>query len=279
MGHSGFLERMAETSRSRAHALRMQADLAGIQRRARDLPPARIPNLSVRGFDVLAEIKRTSPAAGTLADAHESMGPRATIYEHSGAAAISVLTEPTAFGGSLDDLAVVARAVSCPAMRKDFLVDPIQVLEARCHGASGVLLIMRLLDEAAIESMIEAAATLGVFVVLEILATDDVPRLEHALLCADRLSVVAFPGINCRDLTTLDVDRRRHVDLIGRVPAGLPVIAESGVAGAADVETLASLGYRAALIGTALMKAADPEIALGAFLAAGRRAAVPELRT
>ncbi len=270
MGKTDFLSHMAESSRRRALALHDADCLDQLGDRAANQNPSRIPLLSKPGFDVFAEIKRKSPAAGELSTAGESIVDRARSYASAGAVAISVLTEPTAFNGSLSDISNVVSSVDCPVMRKDFLTDPIQLIEARAQGASGALLIVRILDEQMLADMITTAAELGIFVVLEIFGTEDLPGLERALIHADRLNVSAFPGVNCRDLSTLEVDPQRHADLLTRIPKGLPVIAESGVSQTTDVATLATIGYRAALIGTALMTASDPAAMLAEFLAVGR---------
>jgi indole-3-glycerol phosphate synthase len=271
-----FLQKMADFSRRRARALRDNIDIDELRRRAADHRPPAIPDLSRSGFDVFAEIKRRSPAAGYLPKATESVVVRARSYQSAGAAAISVLTEPSAFNGSLSDLADVTSSVNCPVMCKDFLTDPVQLLEARASGASGALLIIRMLDQETVATMIATAANLGIFLLLEVFGTDDIPGLERALLAADRHSVPCFPGVNCRNLSTLKVDPHRHAELIMRIPKGLPVIAESGVAQTSDVAELATMGYRAALIGTTLMNASDSSTRLSEFIAAGRHAATSE---
>jgi len=273
MAQSSFLESMAAKSRQRAEELVAHDYAAEFTRRIRPLPAARVLKLDGDGFDIIAEIKRRSPSAGVLADEGASVSHRARAYQIAGAAAVSVLTEPSAFGGSLTDLDEAAGASQCPTMRKDFLVHPVQVLEARAHGASGVLLIVRLLNQSTMARTLDTVAQLGMFALLEVFTADDVPALERALEYAVQCGAIVYPGVNCRDLDTLEVDQHRHAELLRSMPGVLPIIAESGVACAADVAKLAQQGYRAALIGTALMRGRDAGAALRELLVAGRDAA------
>lgn len=279
MNSADFLQRMAESSRSRALALHNGSDARVFAQRITTQPSLLFPDFNKPGFDVIAEVKRRSPAAGMLSAQGDSITDRAQLYQDSGAIAVSVLTEPNAFAGDISDLSAVANAISCPVMRKDFLVDPIQVHEARASGASGVLLIVRMLDETTMQRMLEAAVELHMFTLLEIFAANDVPALERALDSAARCGAVAYPGVNCRDLSTLEVNPQQHADLLRMMPGGVPVVAESGVASAVDVVRLAELGYRAALIGTALMQAREPDETLRSFLSAGRGAALARSST
>ncbi len=275
MDEQNFLERMASLSRQRAAAIADDRIRAQLRQRVVVQALHKV-NLSAAGFDIMAEVKRRSPARGVLAEGDAEAVGRARAYVAGGAFSISVLTEPAEFGGSLSDLEMVASAVDCPVMRKDFLVDPVQLLEARAYGASGALLIVRMLSSDVIDAMVDAACELGLFLVFEIFGTEDVGELERALSLCERSGVVAFSGINCRDLTTLDVDAGRHAELFSCVPSDRPIIAESGVGSADDAARLAGLGYRAALVGTSLMMAADPRTTLAGYLKAGRVAAFRE---
>lgn len=267
-----FLASMAASSRERVQTARIRESLTSLRRRAAGAPPA--PGLRLTSFDLIAEIKLASPSAGRLAgDEHadaEAVASRARAYARAGAAAISVLTEPTRFGGDLAHLAAAARAASVPCMRKDFLVDPYQVFEARAAGAGGVLLIVRMLGDSALRDMLAAAAEADVFVLLEAFDEEDLAR-AGALLAAARQDQVLI-GLNTRDLRTLEVDRSRLVRLTPAFPRGgyAARVAESGIESGEDAAHAAALGYNAALVGTALMRARDPEAAIRAMLAAGR---------
>ena len=187
---------------------------------------------------------------------------RVAAYARGGAAAVSVLTEPSRFDGSLEHLRQAAAALAplgVPAMRKDFLVDPYQVLEARAAGAGGVLVILRMLPRARIVELLDAAAEHGMFVLLE--AFDEVDlatgarsrrrraRTRGADIDRRQLPRFADPGGACTE---------RFAALAPLLPAGWPAVAESGVASAADARRMQQLGYRLALIGTALMARDDP---------------------
>ena len=229
------------------------------------------------GFDLIAELKLRSPAAGVLADAAEDLPVRVQRYARAGAAAVSVLTEPSRFDGSLEHLKVAARALSAarvPVMRKDFLVDPYQILEARAAGASGVLLILRMLDDAELAALTDCALESGLFALLEAFDEPDLER-AGALVEARRGATGAallLVGVNCRDLATLQVVPGRLEQLAPRLPAHVARVAESGVTSTADAARVAAAGYDLALVGSALMGEGDPGRLVAAMLAAGREA-------
>lgn len=268
---SGFLQRMARASAARADAI-------GREFAAAELEQPLVP-LRLAGFDLIAEIKPRSPAEGRLADGDAELAGRAARYARAGAAAVSVLTEPSEFGGALAHLERVVAAVdgAAPVMRKDFLVDPRQVAEARAAGASGVLLIAALGDDERLAALLDRAFELGMFVLLECFDEADIARAA-ALLDVARYAERAkdnglLVGVNARDLRTLAVDPARRRALAPLLPAGAAAVAESGLHDANDAREAAALGYRAALVGTALMRAPDPGALIDVMLAAGRRAA------
>lgn len=264
---SDFLQAMAELSAERAAAV------GDIPAAALDKPT--VP-LQLATFDVIAEIKNRSPAEGVLAGSGESRSERAMQYAAAGAAAISVLTEPSRFDGTLEHLEEVALAVpGTPVMRKDFLVDTVQVVEARKAGASGVLLIATMLDDRRLRAMLDCAAELGLFVLLESFDESDLARSSRLLdnpADAERAATgqLLF-GVNTRNLRTLDVDPNRLEQLAGFLPTAT-CVAESGVRTAEDAATAARLGYGAALVGTALMRAEDPAALVALMRSAGAAA-------
>jgi indole-3-glycerol phosphate synthase len=262
---AGFLGAMARASAARAERL----DAPELARRARDLPPTRRLALGA-GFELIAEIKRVSPALGTLAQEDDAaLTRRARAYAEGGACALSVLTEPGRFGGALAHLAL-ARDAGVPVMRKDFLVAPAQVLEARAAGADGVLLIARLLSDARLVELLAVARELGLFVLLE--AFDELD-LERALAFRPATAGDEFlVGVNARDLATLGVDRERALALARLLPRGVPAVAESGIESDDDARAAVRAGYRLALVGTALMRAADPRARTAELMRAGRGA-------
>jgi indole-3-glycerol phosphate synthase len=271
-----FLTGMAVSSRARS--LAAQAGMPGRELRARIAGLPRAPGLSLTDFDLIAEVKLRSPALGLLkAAAEEDVGARVATYARAGAAAVSILTEPSRFDGSLEDLANGSRALaplSVPAMRKDFLVDGYQVLEARVAGASGVLAILRMIPRADLEDLIDTALGLDMFVLLEAFDAPDI-ELAHALVDARRASrELLLVGVNSRDLSTLEVVPGRLDALVASLPTQVRRVAESGVATAADATRVAAVGYDLALVGSALMSAADPAALACAMLATGRAAAV-----
>jgi indole-3-glycerol phosphate synthase len=270
---SGFLEQMARSSAERVAQAALREDIGALERRARQTPAGPPLRLSPAGFDVIAELKLRSPAVGILGDANDDWLGRVATYARAGAAAVSVLTEPSRFDGSLEHLrqaASVLAPLGVPAMRKDFLVDPYQVLEARAAGASGVLIILRMLPRARIDEMLQTAADHGLFVLLEAFDAEDL-EMARDLLAARRPSKdMLLIGINCRDLQTLEVVQDRFAGLVSQLPEGWPAVAESGVATAADALNMRRLGYRLALIGTALMAREDPAVLLEEIFVATR---------
>ncbi|HWZ64498.1 MAG TPA: indole-3-glycerol-phosphate synthase [Steroidobacteraceae bacterium] len=271
---SAFLEEMAAGSRARvraAHGARSAQSLEAAARAAPVPPPLR---LHPERFDLIAELKLRSPAAGVLAGAGEDIAERVSGYARAGAAAVSVLTEPSRFDGSLEHLTAAAdvlRPLGVPALRKDFLVDPYQLYEARLAGAGGVLLILRMLPKSELLALLECARSLGLFVLLEAFDADDI-ALMHELLESHRGPNVLLAGINCRDLTTLEVVPARLIELSPLLPARVPRVAESGVTSAADARAVAAAGYSLALVGSALMRGGDGAALAAALIAAGRAA-------
>jgi len=253
-----FLAEMAAGSRQRAEGLDIDA-LRAI--------PARPGTLHIPGFTLIAELKFRAPSSGKLA-APVDVAERARAYVQAGAAAISVLTEPSRFDGSLKYLAEVSALPGALTMRKDFLVHPAQVWEARAHGASGVLLIARMLDEATLVAMLDAAAEAGLFVLLEAFDAADLARCQVDWSGAQPLLI----GVNCRDLRTLQVEPGRFEALAAHLPPGRVCIAESGLQSAEDAGRVAELGYRGALVGSALMRSEDPvRMAQQMIFTGGRR--------
>jgi indole-3-glycerol phosphate synthase len=275
-----FLEVMAAASRARVRAARERNPDAELTERARRAPPAPALRLDPSGFDLIAELKLRSPAAGALVagGADDAGGPevvrRVSAYARAGAAAVSVLTEPSRFDGALEHLAAAAAALTplaVPAMRKDFIVDPYQVLEARALGAGGVLVILRMLPRQELEALLECARSHGLFVLLEAFDAADI-ELMHELLAAHRGPNLLLAGLNCRDLETLQVVPGRLLELAPLLPAALPRVAESGVASPEDAARVAAAGYQLALVGSALMRESDGSARAAALLAAGRSA-------
>ncbi|MGH8301829.1 MAG: indole-3-glycerol-phosphate synthase [Steroidobacteraceae bacterium] len=270
---SDFLEQMGAASRERVRAARAACPQAELLAQAEATPrPPRL-RLQSGGFDLIAELKLRSPAVGRLTGPAEDVAARVTAYARAGAAAVSILTEPTRFDGSLDQLRTAAQALTplgVPAMRKDFLVDAYQVIEARAAGAGGVLAILRMLAEPELEALIRQARALELFVLLEAFDERDLERLDGVLGRLGTEGLLA--GVNSRDLTTLQVIPSRLGELARYLPAGLPRVAESGVGSPEDARQVAEAGYDLALVGSALMSGADPAALASAMLSAARAA-------
>ncbi|MBS0388041.1 MAG: indole-3-glycerol-phosphate synthase [Proteobacteria bacterium] len=267
-----FLAGMAASSRERVVEARTHLPEAELRARAADSPLPPALQLSARRFDVIAEVKFRSPASGKLREGDEgSVMARVAGYAEAGAVAVSVLTEPDRFDGSMTHLVTAVRALTgrIPAMRKDFLVDPYQVYEARLAGASGVLLILRMLDQPTLREMVECAARLKLFVLLEAFDAADIERAAELVRHYASVATLLV-GVNCRDLVSLEVVPRRLDELVHLLPDTVPRVAESGVATAADAARVAIAGYDVALVGSALMSALEPLQLVRAMLSAGR---------
>ncbi len=270
---SGFLDEMAASSERRARQLLEREPLHALIRRARERPPAPPLRLSKQGFDIIAELKLRSPAAGMLGSSTDDWPGRVQGYARGGAAAVSVLTEPDRFDGSLDHLeraAQVLEPFGVPVMRKDFLVDPCQVWEARAHGAGGVLVIVRMLGDARMAELLDCAAQNRMFVLLEAFDGEDLARVEAMLREQRAEGGQILVGVNCRDLQTLQVLPERFDELAAHLPPRWPGVAESGVNTPDDAARMARLGFQLALIGSALMRAPDPAGLIGRMLGQAR---------
>jgi tryptophan synthase beta chain len=251
-----LLDELARASRARARRASRIVPLRDLRGHVRRMPPARGFEAALRYADrlgVIAEIKRASPSTGplnALDPGAAAAGRLASEYASAGARSLSVLTEPTRFAGSNDDL-TAASSAGVPVLRKDFITEPYQVYEARFIGADAVLLIARLLPGELLRRLIEEAAAAGIDALVEV---HDAPELERALV-ADATLI----GVNARDLASLVVDVSASLPLLRQArSAGATVIAESGLASAADLRRVAKAGAHGALIGTSLLMSGGP---------------------
>ncbi|HEY8303638.1 MAG TPA: indole-3-glycerol phosphate synthase TrpC [Solirubrobacteraceae bacterium] len=223
-----------------------------------DSAPGRFHEALARpGIGVIAEFKRRSPSAGALRE-NANLEEIVAAYELGGASALSVLTEGPNFEGSLEDLRAARAGTGLPILRKDFVVDPYQLYEARVAGADAVLLIVAALDQPALASLHELARALGLDVLVEV---HDRHELARAADAGARLI-----GVNNRDLRDFSCDVRRTFELMETMPTGATVISESGIADAGQLSELERHGVAAVLVGETLMRAPDPRQALEALL-------------
>lgn len=283
-----FLANMADASRARSAADQDKCSLLEMRAAALASPAPRPIRPCGSGFLMIAEVKLASPSEGALAaagDASATVRAQAAAYAEGRASLLSVLTEPTVFGGAAAHVAEAAAAASGIAiMRKDFLTDSYQVYQARVLGASAVLLIMRMLSDDTLAMMLLAADDCDLAVILECFDVQDIERVaalvdcEVIVACADdpQSHPKCMVGINTRDLASLAVVPDRLATLApilaSRIGSRLPWIAESGMHSAADVAAACRLGYRGVLVGTALMRAASPVQACRELIVAGAAA-------
>jgi indole-3-glycerol phosphate synthase len=249
---------LAETRRTVAQA-RQQIPLAALEDQAAVAPPPRGFAAALRRPTItcIAEIKRRSPSAGWIREGAEA--PEiARIYEAAGAAALSVLTDGPFFGGSLQDLTAARAAVRLPVLRKDFIVDPYQIVEARAAGADAILLIVAALGDSDLAALLAEARRVGLDALVE---THDASEIDRAL--AVGATVI---GVNHRDLATFKMDMTLAARLRPRVPSDCVVVAESGIRTGEDVRRMRSAGVDAILVGENLMRAPDPGSALRVLL-------------
>ncbi len=241
-----------EVAQRRLTAPLRELERAAAERTAAGPPRPFAPALRAPGLSVIAEHKRRSPSAGLI---REGVALEAVVgaYERAGAAALSILTEATSFGGSLDDLRRAREASTLPILRKDFIVDGYQVTEALAAGADAILLIVAALDPGTLARLYAQAESLGLGILVEV---HDGRELAVAMELGARVL-----GINNRDLTTLQVDTNRTHQLLPLVAPGVTVVSESGFRDRPALERLAGAGVDAVLIGEALMRAPDIEAA------------------
>jgi indole-3-glycerol phosphate synthase len=204
------------------------------------------------GLSLIAEHKRRSPSAGVIREG-VALEDVVAAYERGGAAALSILTEQASFGGSLDDLGAARAASGLPLLRKDFVVDPYQVIESFAAGADAILLIVAALDEDELARLHAHATELGLDALVEV---HDKRELDIAASLDAELI-----GINNRDLSTLAVDTQRTFDLLPRMPEGVTVVAESGFSRPDELDQLERAGIDAVLVGEALMRSSEIEAA------------------
>lgn len=284
---SDFLASMATLSRARADALLRGSTIAQLRQSAlASQPPVPIKLDNARAT-LIAEVKLASPSEGRISNIADGQAEafvvqQATKYALAGASAVSVLTEPSAFAGDLTHARAAAAALrphAVPVMRKDFLVDPAQVYEARIAGCSGVLLIVRMLSDDALATMLLAAIECGLFALIEAFDEADLNRTRHLLsqpainaaLSSTAGTAQVLVGLNTRNLATLGVNPASLAAMIPHFPPGFPRIAESGMHTPDDVAAALRLGYTGALIGTALMRSKDPTSLLYNISAASRQ--------
>jgi len=258
------LTEILETKRAHVATRKAEVSLAGLQALAAGQTPPRgfraaLSKASESGFGLIAEIKKASPSKG-LIRADFDPPAHASAYQAGGATCLSVLTDVPYFQGADDYLVAARAACALPCLRKDFMVDPWQVLEARALGADAILVIMAALDDGAAAEIESAAMDLGMDVLVEV---HDGEELDRALELRSRLI-----GVNNRDLRDFSVDFARTYELVGRAPEGCTFVAESGLGSHADLAAMAEHGVRCFLVGESLMRQADVEAATKALLAA-----------
>jgi indole-3-glycerol phosphate synthase len=237
---------------------------ADLERAAAEAPVSRSLGAALQGsaVAVIAEVKRRSPSAGLIRELDPAT--HAAAYARAGAAAISVLTDGPFFGGSLDDLRAVVARVSVPVLRKDFILDELQILEARAAGASAILLIVRALSAVRLRELVACAKEWRLDALVEI--------HTHAELASALGAGAGIIGVNSRDLDTFTIDTAGAWQILSQVPAGMVAVEESGMATRSDVESAAMAGADAVLMGTVLSAAAEPATVLPGLTGVQRRA-------
>ena len=261
----GIIAGVMEDLRVRESAVPMEE----VKELALRAPDAKDAVSALRGSDgavtIISEVKRSSPSKGELA-AIPDPASLASTYERGGASVVSVLTEGRRFGGSLADLDAVRAAVDIPVLRKDFIVTPYQIHEARAHGADLVLLIVAALEQPALVSLLERVRSLGMEALVETHS-----RLEVLRALEAGASVI---GVNARDLTTLEVDRHTIEQVIDVIPEDVVAVAESGVSNAHAVFEYAKWGADAVLVGEALVTSGNPLESIRDMVSAGAHPAL-----
>jgi indole-3-glycerol phosphate synthase len=252
-----YLTKLLDSTRARLAEAQQRVTVEALEQRLAGIDEPRSFEHALAGPEiaVIAEIKRASPSGGVF-DANLSATDTAAAYARGGAAALSVLTEPEFFRGSLDDLAA-ARSAGLPVLRKDFILDPWQVIESRAAGADALLLIVRALSQDELTTLLAACTTLRMDALVEVHDRDELLRALDG-----GASIV---GVNNRDLETFEVDSERTLALAPEIPAGVTLVGLSGVSSRAEVEALSEAGAAAVLVGEALIRSPDPASALRAL--------------
>jgi indole-3-glycerol phosphate synthase len=254
-----ILDKIVETKRREVAAARAAVPDADLERRASSLPPTRDFAAALRRdgqVTVIAEVKKASPSAGVIRADFDPVVIGKT-YEAHGAAAISVLTDVDYFQGSLAYLTAVRAAVGCPVLRKDFVIDRYQLLEARVAGADAVLLIAECLPGDELATLQRQATALGLHTLIELHDADQLPRVLDA--------GGPVVGINNRDLRSFTTRVEHTLDLLPKIPTDRTVVSESGITSHADLVRLGKAGARAVLVGESLMRSPDIGAALNAL--------------
>lgn len=248
----------ALTDEARARAATLRGRLAELRRLAERQPaaPSLKAALRARNVSVIAEVKRSSPSKGTI-NPELDVVAQVAAYERGGAAAVSVLTEPTRFGGSNEDLSKARDAVGLPLLKKDFHVDIVQLVEAKSLGASAALVIARAVAPDRLRELINTGKELDLELLVEV---RDERELELALALGAQLV-----GVNNRNLETLEIDPETSLRLLPMLPGNVIAVAESGIRNAADVARVGAAGADAVLVGSELSGSADPESAVRAL--------------
>ena len=257
------LDRIVDATREDVVRRRRELPLSELEQRLSARGPERpfLEALTRPGVSVIAEFKRRSPSAGDIR-AGSTVEEIVRAYQEAGAAAVSVLTEERNFGGSLEDLRAARAASTLPILRKDFMVDPYQVVESAVAGADAILLIVAALEDDALAALYAHAAELDLDVLVEV---HDDEELERALAIVDPELI----GINNRNLADFSVDVERTFELLTDVPAGKTVVSESGFHHPDQLHELERVGVDAVLVGESLMRAPDPGAALRALAGTG----------
>lgn len=259
-----ILKEIVQHTRELVGRRRKRVPEAALRERAAFHAPTLSLADALRGDElaVMAEIKRSSPSKGPIRPDLEP-GSIARRYRHGGAAAISVLTEPDYFDGSLADLAEVRSQVDVPVLRKDFVIDPYQLLEARAFGADAVLLIATALEEGELRDLHGRARELGLSVLVEAYGAEDLEKIDF-----DAIDVL---GVNNRDLRSFEVDVAHSLELFESVPSEIVRVSESGLSTGEDLARVRSADIDAVLVGEAFMRAPDPGVRLAEVQRACRR--------
>jgi indole-3-glycerol phosphate synthase len=256
------LDEILTSTRGRLELLRKQKDVLARQAAGRPRPASLRSELTRAHVALVAEVKRRSPSAGVI---REDLDPaaRAELYAKHGAAAISVLTDGPYFGGSLADLALAVQRVRVPVLRKDFILDEVQILEARATGAAAVLLIVRALSASRLAELLRSTREWLLEAVVEVHT-----RAELDLALEAGAEII---GVNSRDLDSFHIDTERAWEILEQVPGDRVAVAESGMSRLVDVERAAAAGADAGLVGTALSAEKTPEVLLQTLCGVRRR--------